>query len=70
MHIDLLFLLAQGYVEQESLVLSTNKGNARLKDLYMRPVIGSRRVQVWWGCGVVFDGDGVWWYSGNVGLNP
>lgn len=35
----------EGYVEQESLVLSTNKGNARLKDLYMRPVIGSRRVQ-------------------------
>ena len=33
-------------MEQESLVLSTNKGNARLKDLYMRPVIGSRRVQV------------------------
>ena len=45
-HGSLFFFLAQGYVEQESLVLSSNKGNARLKDLYMRPVIGSRRVQV------------------------
>ena len=36
----------EGVVEQEALVLNTMKGNPRLKDLYMRPVIGSRRVQV------------------------
>lgn len=35
----------EGVVEQEALVLNTTKGNPRLKDLYMRPVIGSRRVQ-------------------------
>ena len=35
----------QGYVEQDALVLSITKGNPRLKDLYMRPVIGSRRIQ-------------------------
>ena len=42
---DLLFQ-PQGYVEQDALVLSITKGNPRLKDLYMRPVIGSRRIQV------------------------
>ena len=36
----------EGVVEQEALMLNTTKGNPRLKDLYMRPVIGSRRVQV------------------------
>lgn len=36
----------QGYVEQEALVLSSTKGNPRLKDLYMRPLIGSRRISV------------------------
>ena len=36
----------EGVVEQEALVLNTMKGNPRLKDLYMRPVIGSRRVGV------------------------
>jgi nucleosome binding factor SPN SPT16 subunit len=35
----------EGVVEQEALILNTMKGNPRLKDLYMRPVIGSRRVQ-------------------------
>ena len=39
----------EGIVEQEALVLNTMKGNPRLKDLYMRPVIGSRRVQVYCG---------------------
>ena len=41
-----LFFQPQGYVEQDALVLSITKGNPRLKDLYMRPVIGSRRIQV------------------------
>jgi nucleosome binding factor SPN SPT16 subunit len=35
----------EGVVEQASLVLNTSRGNPRLKDLYMRPVIGSRRIQ-------------------------
>lgn len=35
----------EGYKEQDHLVLSSTKGNPRLKDLYMRPLIGSRRVQ-------------------------
>jgi nucleosome binding factor SPN SPT16 subunit len=39
-------LYRQGVVEQASLVLNTSRGNPRLKDLYMRPVIGSRRIQV------------------------
>ena len=33
-------------MEQASLVLNTSKGNPRLKDLYMRPIIGTRRFQV------------------------
>ena len=41
----------EGYKEQDHLVLSSTKGNPRLKDLYMRPLIGSRRVQV---CTYVF----------------
>ena len=36
----------EGIIEQEALIINTMKGNPRLKDLYMRPVIGSRRVQV------------------------
>ena len=36
----------EGYVEQAPLMLNTSRGNPRLKDLYMRPVIGSRRIQV------------------------
>lgn len=38
--------LVQGYVEQDNLILNTTKGQPRLRDLYMRPVIGSRRIQV------------------------
>jgi len=37
--------LVQGYVEQDNLILNTTKGQPRLRDLYMRPVIGSRRIQ-------------------------
>ena len=33
-------------MEQATLVLNTSKGNPRLKDLYMRPIIGARRFQV------------------------
>ena len=48
----------QGYVEQAALILSTGRGNPRLKDLYMRPIIsGSRRIQVRVGWGV--QGQGV-----------
>ena len=36
----------EGIVEQDQLIVSTSKGNPRLSDLYMRPVLGSRRVQV------------------------
>lgn len=36
----------EGYKEQEQLVLSINKGNPRLKDLYIRPLLTSRRVLV------------------------
>lgn len=36
----------EGYKEQDTLILSTTKGNPRLKDLYMKPLIGSRKVQV------------------------
>ena len=36
----------EGYKEQESLILSINKGNPRLKDLYIRPLLTSRRVLV------------------------
>ena len=34
-------------MEQAALILNTSKTNSvRLKDLYMRPVLGSRRIQV------------------------
>ncbi len=36
----------EGYKEQEQLILSINKGNPRLKDLYIRPLLTSRRVLV------------------------
>ena len=36
----------EGVVDQDMLVPNTTKGNPRLRDLYMRPVIGSRRIQV------------------------
>ncbi len=36
----------EGYKEQEQLVLSINRGNPRLKDLYIRPLLTSRRVLV------------------------
>ena len=36
----------EGYQEQDALVINSSKGNPRLKDLFMRPVIGARRVQV------------------------
>ena len=45
-HIWWLYICMQGYIEQDALVLNTSKGNPRLRDLYMRPVIGSRRIQV------------------------
>ncbi|XP_003384743.1 PREDICTED: FACT complex subunit SPT16-like [Amphimedon queenslandica] len=35
----------EGYHEQDSLIVSSSKGNPRLKDLFMRPVIGQRRIQ-------------------------
>ncbi|XP_065915341.1 FACT complex subunit SPT16-like [Dysidea avara] len=36
----------EGIVEQAALILNTSKTNSvRLKDLYMRPVLGSRRIQ-------------------------
>ena len=36
----------EGFVEQDRLVISSSRSNPRLKDLYMRPVLGARRVQV------------------------
>jgi len=47
MKLVVLVCAGQGYVEQAALILSTGRGNPRLKDLYMRPIIsGSRRIQV------------------------
>lgn len=40
----------EGVVQQEQLITSATKGSIRLKDLYIRPLLGSRRVQV---CGCV-----------------
>ena len=36
----------EGVVDQDALILNTTKGSPRLRDLYMRPVMGSRRIQV------------------------
>ena len=33
-------------MEQAALIMNSTKGCPRLKDLYMRPVIGSRRISV------------------------
>lgn len=34
----------EGIVKQDSLILSANKGNPKLKDLYIRPNIYSKRI--------------------------
>lgn len=34
----------EGIVKQDTLILSSNKGNPKLKDLYIRPNIYSKRI--------------------------
>ena len=40
------FLILQGVVQQGNLILNPNKGNPKLKDLYIRPSITQRRSPV------------------------
>ena len=40
------FSLLQGVVQQGNLILNPNKGNPKLKDLYIRPSITQRRSPV------------------------
>ena len=42
-------------VQQDTLVISANKGNPKLKDLYMRPTIVQKRMTGEWRAGAVGD---------------
>ena len=42
----LMFVFLQGIVKQDALVINASKNNPKLKDLYIRPTLGTRRVPV------------------------